>query len=141
MSNNFGPIRRDYTLASGRPVVFEQPDMLAFASGKIEMPSQAKLDVWHLLYRAGVDDPAQQLLSDERYARSLYYAAQLVITPRVRLDDDDEGEIDRRELALPDLLAAYTFLRFGPPAPAARRDDRAGETAAHSGGDVPQGAE
>lgn len=112
----FPPPTRPYTLGSGRVVTFTQPDLFDLASGKIELPNSAKADIWHLIYRNGADDPQQQLLSDERYARSLFYAAQLVITPRVRLDDEDaEAVIDRRELSLPDLLAAYSFLRYGPP--------------------------
>lgn len=112
----FTPPTQPYTLASGRTVTFTQPDLFDLASGKVDLPNSAKLDIWHLLYRAGLDDPTQQLLSDERYARSLYYAAQLVTTPRIRLDDEDDAAIiDRRELGLPDLLAAYNFLRYGPP--------------------------
>ncbi len=136
------PITRPYTLGSGRAVTFEQPDLFDLASGKIDIPNAAKLDIWHLLYRAGADDPQQQLLSDERYARSLYYAAQLVIRPRVRLDDEDaDAVIERRELSLPDLLAAFSFLRYGPPPLADDRELGDGQAAAPAGDGVPGAAE
>lgn len=136
------PLSQPYTLASGRVVTFTQPDMFDLASGKVELPNTAKLEIYHLIYRGGMDDPQQQLLSDERYTRSLYYCAQLVITPRVRLDDEDgEAVIDRRELSIPDLLAAFRFLRYGPAALAPDRNAGAPENAVSDGGDVPQSAE
>lgn len=131
-----------YTLASGRPVAFVQPDLFDLASGQIDLPNAAKLDIWHLLYRAGQDDPQQQLLSDERYARSLYYCAQLVISPRVKLDEDDMAAvIDRKELSLSDLLAAYTFLRYGPPKIAARTEPEPAQNTPLSGDGVPPESE
>lgn len=114
----FGPLRQEYTLLSGRVVVFEMPDLFAFANGQTQIPNSAQLDIYELLYRPAPVDPKQQLLSDQQFTRSLFYTAQLVITPHVKLDDDEEeGEIDRRELALSDLLAAFSFLRYGPARP------------------------
>lgn len=109
-------VSRPYTLASGRAVTFEQPDYLELVSGKIDLPNSAKRDIWELLLRYQQDvTPDEQLIADEKWIRAHYYAAQLVIRPRVKLDDDDEeGVIHRRELSLPDLLAVYAFLRFGP---------------------------
>ncbi len=111
------PTNRPYTLSSGRAVTFEQPDLFDLASGKVDLPNSAKRDIWDLLLRYGGDaKPDEQLLADERWIRAHFYAAQLVIVPRVRLDEDDEtGVIERKELSLPDLLAVYSFLRYGPP--------------------------
>lgn len=132
-ATTYAPPVLPYTLSSGRPVAFTQPDLFDLASGNIELPNQAKLDVWGLLLRGGDDDPAQQLLSDEKYIRSLYYAAQLVTSPRVRLDDEDESAVvDRREWSLVDLLAAFRLLRYGVPATAARQELATGQDAALS---------
>jgi hypothetical protein len=111
------PISRPYTLSSGRAVTFVQPDLFDLASGKVDLPNSAKRDIWEMLLRyAGNAKPDEQLLADERWIRAHFYAAQLVIVPRVRLDEDDEtGVIERKELNLPDLLAVYSFLRYGPP--------------------------
>ena len=135
-----------YTLASGREVTFTMPDLFALASGRLDVPNEAQAELFRLLYDGGFDaTPAQQLLSDQRYMRSLFHTAQLIISPRVRLDDDDaDGVIDRRELALPDLLAAYSFLRYGPSKalPAAEAGDAgAGADAGETGDAVPPGAE
>lgn len=136
------PITRPYTIASGRTVTFAQPDLFDLASGKVELPNSAKLDIWSLLLRGGEDDPKQQLLSDEKYIRSLYYCAQLVATPRVKLDDEDEeGVVDRREWSLTDLLASFRFLRFGPPSPPQGGEFSSGEAAASAGGGLPSSAE
>ena len=119
------PSSSPYTLSSGRVVTFVQPDLFDLASGKIDLPNSAKRDVWDLLLRyQATAKPDEQLIADERWIRSHYYAAQLVIAPRLKLDDDDaDGVIDRKELSLPDLLAVYDFLRFGPQnAPATDRE-------------------
>lgn len=138
------PITRPYTLGSGRAVTFTQPDLFDLVSGKIELPNSAKRDIWELLLRYQQDtNPNEQLLADERWIRAHFYAAQLVITPRVRLDDDDpDAVIDRKELSLPDLLAVYAFLRFGPlPTAAADREHRADQAAASAGDGVPPESE
>jgi hypothetical protein len=119
------PASRPYTLSSGRVVIFEQPDLFDLASGRIDIPNAAKRDIWELLLRyQETANPNEQLIADERWIRAHFYAAQLVIRPRVKLDDDDkEAVIDRKELSLPDLLAVYAFLRFGP-APHTTPEDR-----------------
>jgi hypothetical protein len=134
-ADDFSAPTRSHTIASGRVVTFTSPDLFDLASGRIELPNQAKLDIWGLLLRGGDEDPAQQLLSDEKYIRSLYYSAQLVSTPRIRIDDEDaDGVIDRREWSLPDLLAAFRFLRYGPPPAPARPEPPAAENPAPAGG-------
>lgn len=139
------PLEQDYTLLNGRAVRLVMPDLFAMANGKADIPNQAQAEVYRLLYGDGEPiAPAQQLLNDQRYMRSLFYTAQLVICPRVRLDDEEEGEIDRRELALPDLMACFSFLRYGPPPPVPAptdRDARTGGAAAPAGDAVPPGAE
>lgn len=136
------PISRPYTLASGRAVAFVQPDYFDLASGKVDLPNSAKRDIWELLLRYGGDaTPEQQLLSDEKWIRAHYYAAQLTIHPRLKLDEDEEGEIDRKELSLPDLLAVYAFLRFGPPPAAQSRQPGSPDPASPAGGGLPPGAE
>lgn len=117
----YGPAGQDYTLASGRPVRFEQPDLFALAQGQLDIPNQAAADIFGLIYRdRKAIDPAQQLIADQAHTRRLYEAAQLVIVPRLRLDDDDEtGVVGRKEVSLPDLGAAYSFLLYGPPPPPA----------------------
>lgn len=121
----FGPLRQEYTLRSGRSVIFEMPDLFAFANGQTQIPNSAQLDVYELLYGSSSEEPKQKLISDQQYMRSLFYTTQLVTVPRVRLEDEEEGEIDRRELALSDLLAAFSFLRYGPtrPIPTAENTD------------------
>lgn len=140
---SFAPPTTTYTLASGRVVTFTQPDLFDLASGRIELPNRTKLDIWGLLLRGGDDNPTQQLLSDETYIRSLYASAQLITTPRTRLDDEDDRDapIDRREWSLTDLLAAFRFLRFGPPPPAARAEPGSAQAATPAGDGLPQGAE
>jgi hypothetical protein len=139
------PLTQAYTLLNGRAVTFEMPDLFAMASGQADIPNAAQAEIYRLLYGDGeAVAPAQQLVNDQRYMRSLFYTAQLVIRPRVRLDDEEEGEIDRRELALSDLLAAFSFLRYGPP-PALPapiyQNDRADTETAPIGGDVPSSTE
>ena len=134
--------QQEYTLASGRPVVFKNPDFYALASGGIELPNQTKLDIWEMVYRGLPDVPKEQLLSDERYTRTLFHCAQLVTEPRVRLDDDDEeGVVERWEWILPDLLAAYSFLRWGPPKVAKDKKPGASEEVAPASGGLPPSAE
>lgn len=119
----YGPVSASITIASGRPCRMVQPDQFALASGEIDIPNSAKRDIWELVlrYAPQSNDPSEQLLADEKWVRSHYYMAQLVLEPRVKLDEDDEkGVIDRRELSLPDLLAIYDFWRFGPAKHAAR---------------------
>lgn len=134
------PPTESYTLWSGRAVVFTYPDMWELSTGQISIPNVAKQAIWKLLLRGGDDDPQQQLLADERYVQSLYYAAQLITTPRLKLDDDDpEGVIDRKEWTLPDLLAAWRFLRFGPARRAGGAQPGAPEDAALPGGGLSPG--
>ncbi len=140
----YGPASMPFVLSSGRHCMLVQPDMYALASGKIDMPNRAKLDIWDLLLRYSTgDDPTQQLLSDEKWIRSHFYAAQLALEPRLKLDDDDaEGVIDRRELSLPNLVAIYDFSRFGLPSePPARGESGDGENTALPSDGVPQATE
>ncbi len=140
----YGPASKPFVLSSGRLCTLVQPDMYELASGRIDLPNQAKLDVWDLLLRYNTtDDPTQQLLSDEKWVRSHYYAAQIALQPRLKLDDDDaEGVIDRRELSLPNLLAIYDFCRFGLPTKAtAYREPGDGQDAASPSDGVPPAAE
>lgn len=110
------PVSTPYTLQSGREVRFHTPDLFALASGQMDIPNEVAADLFQLIYRGRpAAQPVEQFLIDQKHTRSLFYAAQLVITPRVKLEDDDEtGVIDRRELGMPDLGAAYSFLLFGP---------------------------
>lgn len=139
----YAPASAPITIASGRACLMVQPDQYALASGEIDIPNSAKRDIWELVlrYNAKLADPAEQLLADEKWVRAHYYMAQLVLTPRLKLDDDDEkGVIDRRELSLPDLLAIYDFWRYGPARPAANPEHRDDQEAVSALGDG-QGAE
>jgi len=115
----YAPAGQDYTLQSGRTVRFETPDLFAIAEGRMDIPNEVAADLFQLIYRGRPPaQPVEQFLADQKHTRSLFYAAQLVIAPRIKLEDDDEtGVIDRRELGMPDLGAAYSFLLFGPPPP------------------------
>jgi hypothetical protein len=128
----YAPLTQAYTLLNGRPVQFSMPDMFAFASGNIDVPNDVQAAIYRLLYRGAesVSEP-QQLIYDQRWTRSMYYVAQLCIAPRVRLEADEEGEIDVRELMLDDLLACFSFFRYGPPPalPAAADQDAGQGTA------------
>jgi hypothetical protein len=127
----YAPLTQAYTLLNGRPVQFVMPDMFAFASGSIDIPNDVQAAIYRLIYRGAesVAD-AQQLIYDQRWTRSMYYVAQLCIAPRVRLEADEEGEIDVRELMLDDLLACFSFFRYGPPpALPAAADQNAGQGA------------
>lgn len=142
---SYAPLSQAYTLLNGRAVRFVMPDMFAFASGNIDIPNDAQAAIYRLIFRGDekVTD-AQQLVYDQRWSRSMYFIAQLCIEPRVKLEADEEGEIDVRELALDDLLACFSFFRYGPPPPLSAAEDqdagaRAG--AAHAGDDVSQGTE
>lgn len=140
----YGPASMPYTISSGRPCRLVQPPLFDLASGKIDMPNSAKSDVWTLLLRYSTgDDPAQQLLADEKWTRSHFYAAQLALEPRLKLDEDDEkGVIDQRELSIPDLLAIYDFCRFGLPAkPSTDRQPGNGADAGQSGDGLPSATE
>ena len=110
------PVSTPYTIQSGREVRFETPDLFALANGRMDIPNEVAADLFQLIYRGRpAAQPVEQFLIDQKHTRSLFYAAQLVIVPRVKLEDDDEtGVIDRRELGMPDLGAAYSFLLFGP---------------------------
>lgn len=118
MEETFAPAGQDYTLGSKRKVRFEQPDLWALANSKLDIPNEVAADILNLIYRGRrTADPAQLLLADQKHTQTLYYAAQLVMVPRLKLDADDEGVVDIREVTMSDLGAAYTFLLFGPPAP------------------------
>ena len=139
------PLSEAHTLLNGREVRFVMPDMFAFASGKADIPNQVQAEIYQLIYR-GNDEPTpeKQFFYDQRWSRTLYYIAQMCIHPRVKLEADEEGEIDVRELALSDLLACFSFFRYGPPPPvSAAADQNAGESAAtpSTGDDVPPPAE
>lgn len=115
----YGPAGQDYTLASGRRVRLEQPDLFAMAEGKADIPNAVAADIFNLLYRDRKPiDPAQQLVADQQHTQRLYYIAQMVLVPRLKLDDDDaDGVIGRKEVSLVDLGTAYNFLLYGPPPP------------------------
>lgn len=139
------PLEQAYILRNGRAIRFVMPDLFAFASGKADIPNQAQAEIYRLIYGTYAEPPPeQQFIYDQRYMRSLFYIAQLVIAPRVRLEADEEGEIDVRELTLPDLMACFSFFRYGPSLPlsnAESGDAGAGAAPASTGDDVPQGTE
>lgn len=119
--NEYGPAGQDYTLASGRKVRFVQPNLRHMARGEGGIATEVIADALNLIYRGRqIIDPAQILLGDQRHTDALLNVAQLVMEPRLKLDDDDEeGVVDVRECTMQDLSASYTFLVFGPVAPAA----------------------
>lgn len=138
----FAPARKAYILSSGRPVEFVQPNLLALASGKIDLPNLTKQGIWNVLMQRLPEDSQQQLLADERWAHSHFAAAQLVLFPRLRLDEEDEeGVIDPVELSMDDLVQVYFFLHRKTPQPAQDRQLGTGETLALSGDGVPPATE
>lgn len=122
--NGYGPAGQDYVLASGRKVRFEQPDLYAIAEGQADLPNEVAAEIFNLIFRGRrTVDLAQLYTADTKHMRTLYRAAQQVIVPRLKLEDDDEdGVIGRREVSVPDLGAAYNFLVLfaAPPSPPAQ---------------------
>lgn len=113
----YGPAGQDYTLASGRKVRFEQPDLFALASGSGDLPNTIAADIFELIYQGRREtDPVQLLLSNQQHTRKLFHCLQVIMVPRLKLDDDDpDGVVSRREVSASDLAAGYSFLSFGPP--------------------------
>lgn len=139
-AETFAPLEQAYMLLNGRHVRFLMPDMFAFASGRVDMPNSAQAAIYRLIF-TGVETPPpeKQFIYDQQWTRSMFYVAQLCIAPRVRLEPGEEGEIDVRELSIADLLACFSFFRYGPPLPLSFAADThvdAGAAVAPTGDDV-----
>jgi hypothetical protein len=142
---SYAPLTQAYTQINGRPVRFVMPHPLKFANGQVDVPNDVQADIYRLLFNPfEVVPPEKQFLYDQRYHRSLLYLYQLVCTPRVQLDEDEEGEISALELGWPDLMAGFQFFRYGPSEPVSLADDQdagAGAATPSTGDDVPPRAE
>lgn len=146
-----GALTQEHTLPNGRRVLLVMPDMLAFASGDIDIPNVTQADVYELVYGGSATvDPIQALNSNRRRARGLYALAALVMIdpatgdPALCLDDEERQptQLAPREIPWGDLELVYTFFRFGPAfAPATDQGQTSPDQPTQSSDDVPSSAE
>lgn len=115
------PLEQTRILANGTTARMKMPNMWEFANGSFDIPNAAQNDIYQLIYGGDFSvNPVAQLNFDRQRLRGMYALAAIVfVEPRVVLDTDDavDGAIFIDSLVWGDVLAAWSFFRFGPPRP------------------------
>lgn len=143
------PLSQPWLLAIGRRVTFVMPDLLALASGDLDIPNESQAAIFELIYGDDIAslDPVKVLQGNRDRLRGLYELFAIVCPEaRLVLDDDDRkpGDMHPRQLSWQDLTGAYTFFRLGPSVflqAAAAPQPAAAVGSAPAGDDVPPRAE
>lgn len=148
--------RVPFNLASGRPAVFEMPDMLKLVGGGIDIPNSALGNVLDLIYNGIVPivndkmTPEQRAVakfkSTQRQIKAMYQLAALcLVEPIIAIDRvPKDGELSYRDLGWRDVIEIHAMFQIGGSFYAEPTDDNGssvGETDAPDGGGVPQGTE